>query len=154
SLREPPGRYSDGAPEPPPPPSRQGPPSGDGSKERREALARKLGGLRSVPPQRRAGQSVPPASGVHRLGPTSSPEAAVQTLKARYEGALAEAKRTQIARYTDLGKTSLERKDYASAANAYRIAASLAPDDPEIQRVSSEAQRLAAAALADGYLKQ
>ncbi|WP_437908828.1 J domain-containing protein [Sorangium sp. So ce327] len=85
-----------------------------------------------------------------------SPESirAVEALKARYENARNEALRSQIARYSDVARAALDRSEFASAANAYRIAASLAPEDAELQRASAEVERLAAVALADGYLKQ
>ncbi|WP_437552255.1 DnaJ domain-containing protein [Sorangium sp. So ce367] len=85
-----------------------------------------------------------------------SPESirAVEALKARYENARNEALRSQIARYSDVARAALERSEFASAANAYRIAASLAPEDAELQRASAEVERLAAVALAEGYLKQ
>ncbi|WP_437768725.1 DnaJ domain-containing protein [Sorangium sp. So ce281] len=85
-----------------------------------------------------------------------SPESirAVEALKARYESARNEALRSQIARYSDVARAALERSEFASAANAYRIAASLAPEDAELQRASAEVERLAAVALAEGYLKQ
>ncbi|WP_437899630.1 DnaJ domain-containing protein [Sorangium sp. So ce124] len=85
-----------------------------------------------------------------------SPESirAVEALKARYENARNDALRSQIARYSEVARAALERSEFASAANAYRIAASLAPEDAELQRASAEVERLAAVALADGYLKQ
>ncbi|WP_437329144.1 DnaJ domain-containing protein [Sorangium sp. So ce381] len=85
-----------------------------------------------------------------------SPESirAVEALKARYENARKDALRSQIARYSEVARAALERSEFASAANAYRIAASLAPEDAELQRASAEVERLAAVALADGYLKQ
>ncbi|WP_437717404.1 J domain-containing protein [Sorangium sp. So ce448] len=85
-----------------------------------------------------------------------SPESirAVEALKARYENARNEALRSQIARYSDVARAALDRSEFASAANAYRIAASLAPEDAELQTASAEVERLAAVALADGYLKQ
>lgn len=85
-----------------------------------------------------------------------SPESirAVEALKARYENARNDALRSQIARYSEVARAALERSEFASAANAYRIAASLAPEDAELQRASAEVERLAAVALAEGYLKQ
>jgi curved DNA-binding protein CbpA len=156
-----PGRYSDA-----PPAGEERPRDPvESLRERRETFARKLGGLRSVPPVRRGVSSVPPKVVVPANEPKDRPrevatlppvgaQAAAQSLKARYEAAVGEAKRSQLARYTELGKAALDRKDYASAANAYRIAASLAPDDGEIQRASADAHRLAAAVLAEGYLRQ
>ncbi len=60
----------------------------------------------------------------------------------------------QVTRYLEAGREALEQKDHAGAANSYRIAASLAPDDAAVQATCNEALRLAAAALADGYWKQ
>ncbi|WP_437993436.1 DnaJ domain-containing protein [Sorangium sp. So ce145] len=107
----------------------------------------------AVAPAAAAGAAAAPpktASGVR------SPESirAVEALKARYENARNEALRSQIARYSDVARAALERSEFASAANAYRIAASLAPEDAELQSASAEVERLAAVALADGYLKQ
>ena len=42
----------------------------------------------------------------------------------------------------------------AAAANAFRLALTIDPDNPEIAAAHREASRLAAVALADGYLKQ
>jgi len=135
-------------------------------KERREILARKLGGaLRRPSSMSMQAVRVTPSGGTARAQPEGagaagdggpSPESvrAAESLKERYDTARAEALRAQIERYLAVGRGALEREDYASAANAYRIAASLAPDDQEIQRMCGEVQRRAAASLADGYLKQ
>jgi curved DNA-binding protein CbpA len=114
-------------------------------RSRRETLARKLGGgvlRRSAPP---------PSSPMH--DPLLAQRAA-EALRFRYEAAVVEARRIQLHRYLDLGRGALDRKDFAGAANAYRIAAALAPDDREVQTTCEEAMRLAASALAAGYLKQ
>ncbi|WP_437680382.1 J domain-containing protein [Sorangium sp. So ce131] len=148
-------------------------PSAPSARDRRETFARKLtGGLKRPPPASAATVASAPAAPpptpvpVAAAAPppppprapigTRSPESAraVEVLKARYDSARSEALRGQIARYTDAARVALERKDYAGATNAYRIAASLAPQDVELQKASAEVQRLAAAALADGYLKQ
>jgi curved DNA-binding protein CbpA len=118
------------------------------AQERREALARKLLGGRKLPPRPVA---PPPAS--------SQPAAAVEpldpeTMRRRYEEALAAARREQILRFSESALAAMERKDYAAASNAYRIAASLAPDDAELRGLADEAERAAAASLAEGYLKQ
>ncbi|WP_437319872.1 DnaJ domain-containing protein [Sorangium sp. So ce385] len=141
------------------------------AKDRREMFARKLtGGLRRGPAGAPAAASAatitapaaavataPAAGAVSRPpGGVRSPESmrAVDALKARYDSARNEAVRNQIARYSEAARAALERNDYASAANAYRIAASLAPEDDALQKASADVQRLAAVALADGYLKQ
>lgn len=114
-------------------------------RSRREMLARKLRGGGAF---RRGGHPAPASD-----GPATAQRAA-EALRARYEVALAEARRAQLQRYLDIGRGALERKDYAGGANAYRIAASLAPDDQKVQTTCDDAMRLAAAALADGYWKQ
>jgi Flp pilus assembly protein TadD len=75
-------------------------------------------------------------------------------LRQRYDAARVEAVRQQVGRYVDAAKGALERNDYASAANAYRIAASLAPNDTSLQSACAETAKLAATALADGFWKQ
>ncbi|WP_437290272.1 DnaJ domain-containing protein [Sorangium sp. So ce406] len=142
------------------------------AKDRRETFARKLtGGLRRAPAGApsaataatsvAASPAAPVATTVVVTTPRApagfrSPESmrAVESLKARYDAARGEALRNQIARHAEAARVALERNDYAAAANAYRIAASLAPDDVALQKASADAQRLAAATLADGYLKQ
>ncbi|WP_437970236.1 DnaJ domain-containing protein [Sorangium sp. So ce260] len=153
------------------------------AKDRRETFARKLtGGLRRPPagapsaavtapaaatvtaPAAAAvtapaatAVTAPAAVAVSRVpGGVRSPESmrAVETLKARFDSARNEALRNQIARYSDAARAALDRNDYAGAANAYRIAASLAPEDAALQSASADVQRLAAVTLAEGYLKQ
>ncbi|MGK3981653.1 DnaJ domain-containing protein [Sorangium sp. So ce136] len=141
------------------------------AKDRRETFARKLtAGLRRAPAVAPSAAPVAasPAAPVAAAGAAAavtmpkgpgavrSPESmrAVEVLKARYDNARSEALRNQIARHSEAARVALERNDYAGAANAYRIAASLAPDDPELQKLSADVQRLAAATLAEGYLKQ
>ena len=103
---------------------------------RRETLARKLvGGVRRV---QNPTPTVAPGDG----------------LRARYENARTEAKRQQVTRFLESGKSALERKDYAAAANAYRIASSLVPEDVELAQKSAEVTREAAVALAAGFVKQ
>ncbi|MGK3995406.1 DnaJ domain-containing protein [Sorangium sp. So ce1024] len=151
-------------------------PSAPTAKDRRETFARKLtGGLRRPP----AGASSPAPVAASATAPAAAPPAApaattvavampkaaggsrspesmraVESLKARYDAARSDALRNQIARHAEAARVALERNDHAAAANAYRIAASLAPDDLALQKASADAQRLAAATLADGYLKQ
>ena len=117
---------------------------------RRDTLARKLGsrGHRGGSAPTTSLSSSPPSS------EPRDPRAAGEALRVRYQAARTEALRQQLSRYVDAARASLERKDYASAANAYRIAASLAPDDAELQKTCAETAQLAATALADGFLKQ
>jgi curved DNA-binding protein CbpA len=111
---------------------------------RRDAFARKILGRTPLPP------SVRPTS-VSRDAATS---AAAEALRARYEAARASATRLQIERHLASARAAVEQRDPAAAAKAYRIAASLAPDDAELQRASAEASSAAANELAEGFLKQ
>ena len=117
-------------------------------RQRREALARKLSGGRRAPSVSSMAAARPPEVD------QASVERAAEAMRVRQETALAEANRAQIKRYADAGRAALEQKDYAGAANSYRIAASLAPDDAALQATCNEALRQAAVALSDGYWKQ
>jgi curved DNA-binding protein CbpA len=63
-------------------------------------------------------------------------------------------RKLQLERYLLAAKVALERKDSAAAANAYRLAAALAPDDETIIRKAAEIQRTASNELSDGFVKQ
>jgi predicted Zn-dependent protease len=119
------------------------------ARARREALARKLAAGRRPGSSSSSSQTIPAV----RLDSSTSQRAA-DALRARYDAAMAENKREQIRRYVTNGKASLEAKDFAAAANAFRIASSLAPDDAALAAESDEVTRLAGIALADGYWKQ
>ena len=116
-------------------------------KERREALARKLLGGKKLPPR-------PPAAAPSQPQSFEAAPVDAETMRQRYEEALAAARREQVVRFRESAMAAAERKDYAAASNAYRVAASLAPEDQELQALSDEAERFAAAALADGFIKQ
>jgi curved DNA-binding protein CbpA len=118
---------------------------------RKEALARKLmgGGRRTSP----IAPARTPAARPAEMDPEIAARAA-EALRLRHEAALADAKRQQVLRYLEAGRQALERQDFAGAANAYRIAAALEPDDPRVQATCNEALKQAAVALADGYWKQ
>lgn len=116
-------------------------------RSRRATLARKLAGHGVL--RRSASPPTYPAA----PDPVAAQRAA-EALRARYEAALAESRRAQLQRYLDLGRGALDRQDYAGAANAYRIAASLAPEDRDVQATCDEVMRHAATALAEGYRKQ
>jgi tetratricopeptide (TPR) repeat protein len=118
----------------------------ESDRARREALARKLGIARgSFPPEGR--RSAPP------IEPHTSHEAAAQELRRRHDLIAAEKRRSQAKRYVEAGAASL-KDNPAAAANAYRLALALDPENPEIIRAHREATQQAAIALADGYLKQ
>lgn len=147
-----PGRYASDLPPPQSepavasvrPPVDPGPLSPEAVRARREMLARKLSGTMRRPPS--APLVVPADPGVQQRS--------ADALRARHDAAVADAKRLQLQEHLDRGKAALARQEFPAAANAYRIAASLAPDDQVVQATCAEAMRLAAAALADGYLKQ
>jgi curved DNA-binding protein CbpA len=135
------------SPSVPPSPGRYDAPQPEDVQARRETFARKLAGGAFRPNTSQS--SAPPPR------PSSPPpQAAAEALRARFEWARNEAKRQQIARFVEAGRAALERKDFAAAANSYRIAASLAPDDAQLQRSSADVNQQAAVALAGGFLKQ
>ncbi|MDI1432254.1 J domain-containing protein [Polyangium sorediatum] len=72
----------------------------------------------------------------------------------RYDATRNEARRLQLERYVLAAKVALERRDLAAAANAYRLAVALAPEDEGLARKATEAQQQAAAELAEGFLRQ
>lgn len=126
--------------------------------ERRAILARKLAGQsfgrllgrpRDGAPLSQAPSPPPP--------PVDTPEAkraAAEALRVRYEVAKAEAVRGRVAAFKRLAEEAITLQDFAKAANAYRVAAHLAPEDAALQARCEEVKKLAAAALSDGYLKQ
>jgi curved DNA-binding protein CbpA len=150
-----PGRYGQiappsGAPRTAPPPA-AGPVASPDEvlRQRREALARKLtgGGQRRPAPG-------PPQKPVPAEVLQENAARAAEALQRRRDTAVADARRQQLGRHMDTGRAALDRSDFAAAANAYRIALALAPDDPQVQATCNDAMRLAAAALSEGYLKQ
>ncbi|MBK9263961.1 MAG: DnaJ domain-containing protein [Polyangiaceae bacterium] len=72
----------------------------------------------------------------------------------RIDTARPDPRRLQLERYLLAAKVALERKDLAAAANAYRLAAALAPDDEALVRKALEVQRTASSELSEGFLKQ
>jgi tetratricopeptide (TPR) repeat protein len=130
--------------------------SKESDRARREALARKLGITRSsIPPASgvTSGRAASPAGG--SVPPTSqaSIQAAAQELKRRHAAIAGDSRRSQARRYVDAANASLQTNP-AAAANALRLALTIDPENPEIATLHREAARLAAVALADGYLKQ
>jgi curved DNA-binding protein CbpA len=107
---------------------------------RKRALARKLG--HSSPPPAR-----PPSSPV----PSSR---SADDLKQRYEQRLARAREEQRDHYVTLAKEAAERKDLIAAANALRVACSLAPQDLELSGDLAEMERRAAAELWEAYAER
>ena len=116
---------------------------------RRVALARKLGGARASLPPQGAPISRPPQS-----QGSLPPSAALQDLKRRQAAGAKEGIRAKVRQYVDAAEQALAQKNLAAAANAYRLARTLEPDDLTLAAAHEKAAKLAAAALADGYLKQ
>jgi curved DNA-binding protein CbpA len=107
---------------------------------RRRALARKLGHSSAPPP--RASSLPPPAA--H----------AADELKRRYEERLLRARQQQLQHYLALSAEAATKNDLAAAANALRIACSLAPDDSALAERLGELERRAAAELWEAYVER
>jgi predicted TPR repeat methyltransferase len=79
---------------------------------------------------------------------------AMDALRRRYEDRLARAKSAQARRYIANGEEALAEGDAISAANAFRVAVSLAPGDAALEKVALEAQAKAEVVLSETYAKQ
>jgi curved DNA-binding protein CbpA len=112
--------------------------------ERRRSLARKLGA--SISPPRTSSEPLITAAGAR--------EAAAETIRHRYEARLAQLRTDRIKRYIQQADDAVAAKNLVSAANALRIAVTLAPEDSALAARFDEVERLAAATLADQYLEQ
>jgi tetratricopeptide (TPR) repeat protein len=127
-------------------PARPAAPRHQDSDGRRKALARKLGTrVTSAPP---ADGSVPP------LHTGAAHEHAAQDLRRRYERRLVRERQAQLQRYVEAADQALESGNAPAAANALRIAVSLAPDDLALVARLEEVQNRAATELADTYENQ
>jgi curved DNA-binding protein CbpA len=117
--------------------------------ERKRALAAKLGGARFR--QQNAAAKVEERSSAP---PPMDPKAAAEALRVRYEYAKQEALRTQIDHYVASGRRAIAGAEWAAAANYFKIAASIAPNDDNVQREANEVMSLAATALAENFARQ
>ncbi|MEO8904563.1 MAG: J domain-containing protein [Polyangiaceae bacterium] len=113
---------------------------------RRRALARKLGHSSSPPARAPSPSSIPAA-------PSSSVRA-VEDLKHRYEERLARAREEQRAHYVTLSNEAAARSDLVAAANALRVACSLAPASLELAGDLAELERRAAAGMWESYAER
>jgi curved DNA-binding protein CbpA len=113
---------------------------------RRDPFARKP----VAPPLRRPEGSASPS-----VAPTTppAPTSSLDPFR-RYDSTRSEARRLQLERYLLAAKVAMDRRDMAAAANAYRLASALAPEDTELARKAAEVQQQAAAELSEGFLKQ
>jgi curved DNA-binding protein CbpA len=121
---------------------------------RRDALARRLLGATGRPPSRPSQSAVPAAQRPPSSPSTASTVDAMDALRRRYEDRKAQARAAQARKYLASGEEALAKGDLVSAANAFRVAASLHPEDEQLQRRASETQGRADELLADTYTRQ
>jgi len=121
---------------------------------RRDALARRLLGGRA--PSRPSQPPVRPSSNPSNPSTPSTPSTAnaMDALRRRYEDRKSLARAAQARKYLAAGEEALAKGDAVSAANAFRVASSLLPQDEQMQKRASETQDRADQLLADTYLKQ
>lgn len=115
---------------------------------RRDALARRLLGGMGRPPG--AGSS-PGQPAVQREPSTND---AMDALRRRYDDRKSQARDAQARKYLTAAETALASNDPVSAANAFRVAATLLPEDAQLQKRAQETQDRADQLLADTYAKQ
>ncbi len=115
---------------------------------RRDALARRLLGGMGRPPG--AGSS-PNQPAVRREPSTND---AMDALRRRYDDRKSQARDAQARKYLTAAETALASNDPVSAANAFRVAATLLPEDAQLQKRAQETQDRADQLLADTYAKQ
>ncbi|MGH7435010.1 MAG: DnaJ domain-containing protein, partial [Polyangiaceae bacterium] len=118
---------------------------------RRDALARRLLGNRgtSSPSHIPVVPASPPPAPV-----VPSAAEAMGALRRRYEERLTRAKVIEANKYVANAKTALAANDPIAAANAYRVAAQLTPDDAGVAAGAADAQAKADHVLGETYAKQ
>jgi Flp pilus assembly protein TadD len=79
---------------------------------------------------------------------------AMDALRRRYEERVSHARSAQARKYVSNGEAALASGDAIAAANAFRVAMTLSPNDPELERAAHEAQRRAETILSETYAKQ
>lgn len=124
---------------------------------RRRALARKLG--RSPSPSGADKHHPTPLELEEREQLNAHQDAQRKTwagdeLKRRYQDRVVAARDRQVEVYTRAAKQALDKGDNVGAANALRIAVSLAPDDPELARQLTEVAGKAKRELSASYQQQ
>ncbi|HEY5376988.1 MAG TPA: DnaJ domain-containing protein [Polyangiaceae bacterium] len=115
---------------------------------RRRALARKLGHS-SVPPSRS-----PSSAAISSVPPSSSSSRAAEDLRQRYAQRLARAREEQRNHYVALSNEAAARNDLVAAANALRVACSLAPENHELAGDLAELERRAAQEMWESYAER
>jgi curved DNA-binding protein CbpA len=122
---------------------------------RRDALARRLLGGRTTSSS--GMKAAAPVAPTLTSTPTPKPMAtadAVAALKRRYEDRMTLAKASEARKFAGQGATALAAGDLVAAANAYRIASNLTPDDADLGRKYSQVKAKADVLLSDTYTKQ
>ncbi len=122
---------------------------------RRRALARKLGKVAQSESERAAAE----VTAARERAEISEQDAvrkdwAADELKRRYQDRMQAARVRQVEVYTRAAALALEKGDHVGAANALRIATSLAPDDSALAAQLSEVSGQAKRDLASSYLEQ
>ncbi len=131
----------------PRPPS--APPLAVGMAARRDAFARRLLGARGP-----ATSHVPPSHSSPAQPTAMTAADAMNALRRRYEERVVLAKAAEARKCSARGEQALASGDVIKAANAFRVAAGLAPGDADLQRKSSECQAKADHMLAETYARQ
>lgn len=127
---------------PPPPPPRERTLADE--QRRRAALAARL----------RGGPSAIASVEATELARQPAIEAAADSLKKRFEEAREANDRGQVARFLEVAELAASRNDPVSAANAYRLAAKMAPDDTSLRDLVATWSHKALVSMADAYFKQ
>jgi Flp pilus assembly protein TadD len=78
----------------------------------------------------------------------------MEALRRRYQERVSRAKAAQTRKYIANAEAALALGDAVSAANAFRVAQKLSPDDPDLQHKAQEAQDKADGVLSDMYVRQ
>jgi hypothetical protein len=128
-------------------------PSSPDLQARRAALAQRLlgGPRRASGPQPAAPVADQSSSGGF---PRMTAEAAMDALKRRYDERVSHAKQAQARKYAATAAEALAANDPVAAANAYRVALTLLPDDPTLRAAHEEAQAAADSVLSESYERQ
>ncbi len=114
-----------------------------GAASSQSLLARRLLG-------KRPGSTPPAANEPSTVGT----EQAMDSLKRRYQQRTESARKAQTAKYEKQGEEATQRGDLVAAANAFRIAISLLPDDAELLAKQEAAQKAADTVLCETYERQ
>jgi tetratricopeptide (TPR) repeat protein len=88
-----------------------------------------------------------------RQAPPSTADA-MEALRRRYEERIAQGKAMQARKYAENAEAARTAGDPVAAANALRVAATLAPDDSDLKRRAAVAQAAADALLGETYTRQ